>query len=177
MHEIEIKLCYKKKSELTYKLEELGAKLVKEVEIKDKYFSKDVKNIKDAKEFVRIREKNGKAELTFKGKEESNTNVSKKIELNLDISDSKSMEAILEQLNFNIIRENKTKREYWEMDNVELVIVNIIEPVEIDYVEVEGPSEELVNNLVSKLGDCVKPIEKDHFKKMDEAKNQNENRN
>jgi len=167
MHEIEIKLAYENKEDLISKLKELGASPKKNEEIIDTYFSKDSKTLKDAKEFIRIREKGGKAELTFKGEIESEGDIWKRVELNSDVSNPEAIEQMFSAMKFNKIRKNRTLREYWQAGNIEAVIVQIVEPVEIDFAEIEGPSEEAVDDFVKNLGDCVSPIRQDHFKELD----------
>jgi len=164
MYEIEAKLAYDDKEKLVSQLKNLGAILKSEEEITDIYFSKDYTNLKEAKEFIRIRQKNGKAELTFKGETDSEL---KRIEINSDISDAEAVSKMFESMKFKVIRRNKTLREYWESGDIEIVIVQIVEPAKVDFAEVEGPSEELVKDFVNKLVDCVSPIGKDHFKALD----------
>jgi predicted adenylyl cyclase CyaB len=171
MKETEIKLSFNDRQKVIARLKELGASFKENVEIIDSYYSNDSKSLNEAKTFIRIRKKGAFSELTFKGEIESSGDVWKRPEINSQINDPESMEKILEALKFSKILKNRTIRECWKFGDLEIVIVNIIEPAQVDYMEIEGEDEIKIQEFVNKLGDAVSPIPKDHFKKLDEAKN------
>lgn len=167
MHEIEIQLAFKDKEELKKKLESLGAKLTRQEIIEDNYFSQESKSLKDAKRFLRIRKKGDFSEITYKGEVESTGDIEKRIELNCEIKDSNAMNQILDNLNFNNIRKNKSTRDYYEFEDLEIVIVDIIQPVILQHMEIEGESVEEIQIFREKLGDLVFQLPQDHFKEID----------
>jgi adenylate cyclase class 2 len=168
MHEIEIKLAFEDKQKVHDLLISLGFKSMGDETIEDTYYSQEASKLKDAKKFLRIRKKGDFSELTFKGEVESDRDVCKRVELNSGLKDSESMQKILECLGYNVIRKNKSNRQYYKFDNVEIVIVEYFEPVKLNYLEIEGPSEKSVMGVRDKLGDSVSDFPEDSFKKMDE---------
>ena len=167
-HEIEIKLKYEHKQKLIEKLEEIGAKLKKKETLEDTYFSLDHTDMSNTHDLIRIRKKNGKAELTFKGKCETESDIWKRIELNTEINDPDMMTKILEYLHFNTLLQNKSQREYWTLDNVEIVFIDLVKPLRLSWIEIEGPSEGKIQRILDKLGNDVEKIGEDFFKKLDQ---------
>lgn len=169
MKEIEIKLKYNDEKELIDKLEALGGKHTDTYEIIDCYYGKSGETMKTVENLLRIRTKKGVSELTFKGKRETDSNVWERVEINVPIGDSEKMELILKSLGLKRILKNRTLREYWDINGTELGIMKIKEPAEVDFVEIEGKTKEDVENVAKLFVGILQPIDKDHFKKLDEA--------
>lgn len=169
-HEIEIKLKYADKEKIIARLQELKAKFREKYDLADAYFSLTHTDMSNAHDLVRIRQKNEVAELTFKGKCETEGHIWKRIELSTGIGDPESMLQILTYLRFNKISENKSHREFWDLGNVEIAFINFIYPDKIDFIEIEGPSEEEIEVILVKLGDLVTKVGEEGFKKFDEKR-------
>ncbi|MFA4886974.1 MAG: class IV adenylate cyclase [Candidatus Nanoarchaeia archaeon] len=170
MHEIEVKMKYENKENVLAKLKTLGAKFREEYPLNDTYFSLNATDMKDAKEFIRIRKKGEKSELTFKGKKETSSEIWKKIELTTSLGDSEAMNQILDHLGFNRILENKSMREYWMIGDVEIAFISLFQPTELDWLEIEAPSEEKVQKVLDQLNGLAETVGEEYFKKIDEAK-------
>lgn len=168
MKEIEIKLKYGDENALRKKIKNVG-KHTETYEIIDCYYGKDGENMKTAENLLRIRTKKGVSELTFKGKRETDSNVWERVEINVPIGDSEKMELVLKSLGFKRILKNRTIREYWNVQGSELGIMKILEPAEVDFVEIEGKTKEEVEKVTGLFKGILEPIGKDHFKKLDEA--------
>ncbi len=170
MNETEIKLAYFDKERIIYRLKELGAVFKSNQEINDVYYSNKYNSLEEAKTFIRIRTKNKKSELTFKGEISSNDDIWKRIELNSGIENLDNVKKILELLGFKILLNNTTIREYWILNDVEIAIINILEPAKVDYLELECDNEDKIKEVRLKLGGLVSSVKEDHFKKLDEAR-------
>ena len=103
--EIEVKLKFDDKNKVISKLKEINAVFRDKQELFDSYFSLKNDDMKNAHDLVRIRVKNGKGELTFKGKSENKSHIWERIELNTSVGDPKTMLEILNHLGFNKILE------------------------------------------------------------------------
>lgn len=171
MKEIEIKLKYSDEKAVREKLKEINAKLKETYEIIDCYYGKPGETMKTAENFLRIRTKKGFCELTFKGKKETDSNIWERVEINVPVGDHEKMELILKNLGLKMILKNRTLREYWNINGTELGIMKILEPAEVDFVEIEGKTKEDVERVAKLFENVLQPIDKDHFKKLDDISN------
>jgi predicted adenylyl cyclase CyaB len=169
MKEIEIKLKYFNEKSLRDRLAKVGAKPTQTYEIIDVYYAKNGETMKTAESLLRIRTKKGVSEITFKGKKETGSNVWERVEINVPVGDAEKMESILKNLGFVRILKNRTLREYWDVQGTELGIMKILEPAEVEFVEIEGKTKEDVEKTTQSFNGVLEPIGKDHFKKLDEA--------
>ncbi len=169
MKEIEIKLKYTDEKTLRAKLKSLKAKPTQTYEIIDCYYAKNGETMKTAENLLRIRTKKGVSEITFKGKRETASDVWERVEINTAISEPEKMELILAHLGFKRILKNRTLREYWDIQGTELGIMKILEPAEVDFVEIEGKTKESVEQTTNLFTGVLEAIGKDHFKKLDDA--------
>lgn len=157
--EIEIKLTYKNKEKVLEKLKKISGKFKEKYILEDIYFTRYNETLSNPNELLRIRSKNNKYELTFKGKNKENKDkILNRIELNVGISDPKNMIQIIEALGFNEISRKKSEREIWIIKEIELVFMKFLGKEIVELLEVEGPSEKSVMDIVSKLGDSVQPV-------------------
>ena len=167
MNEIEIKLKYSDEKTFRDKLKELNAKPLEIYEIVDCYYGKDGETMKSAETLLRVRTKNGKSELTFKGKKETDSNIWERVEINISIEEPEKMELVLKSLGLKRILKNRTLREYWNVEGTELGIMKILEPAKVDFVEIEGKTKEDVEKVAKLFTGVLQPIDKDHFKQLD----------
>ncbi|MEK6915544.1 MAG: CYTH domain-containing protein [Nanoarchaeota archaeon] len=169
MKEIEIKLKYSNEKDLRDKLKAVKGKPKETYEIIDCYYGKKGETMKTAENILRIRTKKGVSELTFKGKKETDSDVWERVEINVLVGDHEKMELILKSLGFKRILKNRTLREYWDIEGTELGIMKILEPASVDFVEIEGKTKTEVEKITKLFTGVLQPIDKDHFRKLDEA--------
>lgn len=171
-YEIEIKLKYEEedKDEIIAKLNEMGANSEESYELHDTYFSLKHKDMSNAHDLIRIRNKNGKAELTFKGKCETEGHIWKRMELSSGITEPEKMIQILKYLEFNIISENKSQRELWRLNDIEILFIDFTSPSQLKFLEIEASSEEKIQSILQCLGDLVTKVGEENFQKFDEAR-------
>lgn len=167
MKEIEIKLKYTDEVLLRNKLRDLKAKFVERYEIVDYYYTKNGETMKTAENLLRIRTKKGASEFTFKGGRENKGDIWERVEINVPIGNAENMIKILDKIGFSLIRKNKTMREYFLFDNTELVIVKIIEPVNLEFVEIEGKTKESIEKVVKLFKGVLVPVGRDYFRVLD----------
>jgi len=170
MKEIEIKLTYKDRGKIVEKLKEIGAVFREKYVLEDYYFSLTGTDMSNTNDLLRIRKKGSKNELTFKGKCESEGNIWKRVELNTDIGDAEVVLEMFKYLKLNNLSTNKSSREFWDMNDVEIVFSDITYPTEISFIEIEGPTEEKVEMVLKLLDGLVKEAGEEIFKKLDEAR-------
>ncbi len=167
MKEIEIKLKYNDEKAFRDKLKTLKAKVTQTYEIIDCYYAKEGENMKNAQNLLRVRTKKEESELTFKGKRETESDVWERVEINVPIQKPENMGRILNEIGFKLIRKNRTVREYFLLKNTEIVIVKIIEPAKINFVEIEGKTAESVGKVAGLFKGVLEPIGDDYFSAMD----------
>jgi predicted adenylyl cyclase CyaB len=170
MKEIEVKLTYKNRAEVVARLKEIGAVFREKYPLEDYYFSLTGTDMGNTNDLLRIRKKGDNQELTFKGKCETEGHIWERVELNTDIGDAEAVLKMFEYLKLNNLSTNKSFREYWDIEDVELVFSDITYPAEISFIEIEGPTKEKVQEVLDKLGDLVKEAGEEIFKKLDEAR-------
>lgn len=168
-HEIEVKFVYKSKKKVIDLLKKLGAKQVEKFSLHDMYFSKKAfSSMKGVREFVRIRRKNDYAELTFKGKRETKSNIWRRMEVNTPIGDTNAMEKILINTGFKKITDGKSNREAWALKNLEIMFIEITYPTKVVFAEIEGPSEDEVQWLLDALGEVITIMDEELFEKVND---------
>ena len=165
--EIEVKLKYINKEEIKAKLKEIGAKFEEEYDLHDTYFSKEQKSLGEVEEFLRIRKKGDKQELTYKGKKEEDKGIWKREEINVPIGNAENLIKILKCLGLNKIKENKSTRECWKLEEVEIMIINITFPAELNFIEIEAKDIQEIRKVVDLLGSLVEILPEEEFKKLD----------
>jgi predicted adenylyl cyclase CyaB len=164
--EIEIKLWYNNKEELVAHLNKLGAKFIKKTILKDIYLHND--KVLVPYEILRLREDAGKFELTFKGNMNKDTNVWNRKEITAKVHSKEEVLALLDCLGFKITSNITDDREFWELDGVEIHFLSKVSAnvPRTDYLEIEGPTEEEVNQMVERLKPHVRIVTKEETHKF-----------
>lgn len=136
------------KEEIKERLKKVGAKLVK-----PEFFQKRVvfnlpKGHENGNAWLRVRDEQDKITMSYK--EINGDNIEDQKEINLVINSFKEGEEILEAVGCQKKAYQETKREIWQLDNVEICIDEwpFLEP----FVEIEGKSEKEVKKVSKKLG-------------------------
>ena len=170
-HEIEIKLSFKDKDKIIAQLKKIGATFKEKYVLSDIYFSLEDTNMREAKDFIRLRVKNGASEITLKGKRETESDIWRRIELTSKVDNPKAVAQMFNHMKFYTLLENNSEREYWQIGNVEIVFVELTKPTKLNFMEIEGTSEQEVQIILDKLNALVERVGEDYFKKLDEANN------
>lgn len=170
--EIEIKLTYINKPEIVEQLKKWGFHLAKITEINDIYFGLDDKTMSNKNKLFRIRNVDGKMEVTLKDSLVDNNGVWSRREINVGIDNVDATTAILESLGCEFIKENRSKREIWKKDNISFEFISFSVPAVLDLIEVEAEDETEINQIVSDLGGLVAKAGEDIFSVFDKKKDQ-----
>lgn len=154
--EIEVKLTYKNKKEIVKWLKENGFHLAKQKEIQDTYFGAGNHSMSNKNSLYRIRNLVGqKAQLTLKDKCQDQNGVWSRRELEVSIDNIEVMKEILYSLGCILIKENFSQRDIWEDGKVSFEFISFSKPAALSLIEIEGPSQEVIQRIVDKLGDKV----------------------
>ncbi len=119
MLEVEIKARVENPDEIRRKILELGFKFKERIIEKDFYYNHPCRNFKETDEALRIRIKNNKYFLTYKGKKIDN--ISKTREELTSVVDENIVQ-ILERLGFEFVAEIEKVREIYEKDYVKICL-------------------------------------------------------
>ena len=170
MKEIEVKLTYTHKKKVIARLQEIGAVFREKYTLEDSYFSLTGKDMSNTHDLLRVRKKGNKQELTFKGKCETQGNIWERVELTTEIGDAEAVLQMFEHLKFHKLSKSKSSREFWDINDVEVVFTEITSPAKISFIEIEGPTKEQVESILKLLGNLVKEAGEELFKTLDEAR-------
>lgn len=161
MLEIEVKARLRNPERVRKKLSDLGAMRVKTVTQVDTYYNHPARDFAASDEALRLRNEDGKVTVTYKGPKLDKLTKTREEE-NLQISEAKSAEKILERLGFRRVREVKKRREHYTLPGFK-VMLDRVEGLG-EFIEVEKPGEkydprELIEFLKS-LGVDEKDLER-----------------
>ena len=143
--EYEIRVLEMEKESIVKKLESLGA--IKKGEYNQKRYVYDLKPIPKDK-WIRLRTNGIETTLTYKDIESNTIDGTKEVEFKVDSFEVAN--EFLNKIGFMPRSYQENKRIQYTLDNVEIDIDTW--PMIPTYLEIEGNSEEEVNNMVKKLG-------------------------
>ena len=143
-NEIEAKFLDIDKNEIRKKLEQLGAKL-----IKPEVLMKRVVFLLDGHSYARVRDEGGKIVMTYKNILNENSILGTK-EVNVTVDDYDNAILFLKSCGLKPKSHEESYREKWILEDVELCIDTW--PWIPTFLEIEGPNEEKVWEIVQKLG-------------------------
>lgn len=167
--EIEVKLKYKNRQEITDWLKKNGFELSGKKEINDSYYGL-TKELSNKNSFYRIRDIVGVlTELTLKDNFKDKGGIWTKREVNISIDNPEKMATILSSLGCSLIKEHFSMREIWNKGKVEFMFVDFIKPVKLSLIEIEGPSKKSVWDMTSLLGNRVEIVGEDFFSVFDKT--------
>ncbi len=165
MKEIEVKILEINVEAVTATLQKMGAKKILEDSLINTYYDFPSLTLKNENKLLRVREYSDKTELTLKKKiSKEKTKIEEEIQL--EISNPKEMHYILTELGLTPLRRTEKKRisYQWNQTHVDIDFYAGIPP----FLEVEAPTEQLVEEMVKKLGFTMKDTKpwtgKDVFK-------------
>ncbi len=128
--------------------EDFGEDLLTEVACYDKELLW-VKNRKEIAQVVRVRKTSKDVTLTYK-RHEQNTKNSEAVEIELHVDDFEKAKALVEAIGLTIYRTQQKRRHKFQLG--EVIIDFDTWPQCPTYLELEGPSEELLKETAAKLG-------------------------
>ena len=143
--EYEIRVLEMEKESIVKKLESLGA--IKKGEYNQKRYVYDLKPIQKDK-WIRLRTNGIETTLTYKDIESNTIDGTKEVEFKVDSFEVAN--EFLNKIGFMPRSYQENKRIQYTLDNVEIDIDTW--PMIPTYLEIEGNSEEEVNNMLKKLG-------------------------
>jgi predicted adenylyl cyclase CyaB len=151
--EIEAKLKVDSLLEVEHKLGVLGAKFLGE-QLQTDYFFDDINaTLTKTDKCLRLRkqmvEKSESYFLTYKGAKEKSI-LKKRQEIESEINDADSIHKLLLALGYEQVLIVEKKRRLWLFCNCEVALDQLL--LLGDFVEIEGPDEEIISNVQNSLG-------------------------
>lgn len=146
-NEIEAKFVNVDIDEIRHKLSNLSAKLIHSMRDM-KRVTIDTPDMKKKNAFVRVRDEGNKTTLTYKQFDALSLDGVKEVEVIVDDFDTTI--ALLAELGLPYGSLQESRRETWNLDDVEIVIDEW--PWLNPYIEIEGPSEASVRDVATRLG-------------------------
>lgn len=151
--EIEAKLKVDSLREIEHKLAELGAEFLAEQLQTDYHFDDANTTLTKTDRCLRLRKqmvgKNESLFLTYKGAKER-SNLKKRQEIEFEIKDADSVRKLLSALGYEQSLVVEKKRRLWQLGDCEVALDQL--PLLGDFVEIEGPDEEIIATAQEKLG-------------------------
>ncbi len=138
MLEVEIKIKAYNPEAVKKKIAELGGKFLALEKQVDIYFNHPGRDFGETDEALRLRQVNGRVELTYKGRKIDNITKSRE-EITVEVDDLELAKNILVKLGFSPVREVVKEREVYTLGDY-LVMVDNVEKLGT-YVEIEKKSE------------------------------------
>lgn len=172
--EIEAKLNYKSRADVIKKIVSLGGKKGEKFVLEDTYFGAQGSTMSKRNNLIRVRtKKSGEklfSEITFKGNCRDKKGIWERSEITAGVSDGKIAKQIFQKIGLVKISENKSEREEYVLGKCELMFIDFVLPHRISILEVEGPSEKEVGEIILKLVNLVSKTGEDAFRKFDESR-------
>jgi adenylate cyclase, class 2 len=151
--EIEAKLKVDSLEPIEEKLKSIGAEFVAEQIQSDEHFDDAVSSMKNGDKCLRLRRQQVEGDtryvLTYKGPKEK-SNYKKRQEIEVEITNSDSMEHLLSALGYKPKLTVEKTRRLWKYGGCEVALDEL--PVIGCFVEIEGPDDEKITDVQEKLG-------------------------
>lgn len=164
--EIEAKMKVADFAPIREKLKQLGAVEQGSVLESNTFFDSDDRSLLAADKGLRLRQKTRLSDnsesfiITYKGPRQQSA-VKNREELELSVASGKDATGLLEILGFHRILTFEKRRETWILENCEVELDEI--PHLGNFVEIEGPREELILQLREKLGLGDRPMVRESY--------------
>jgi len=150
MQEIEIKFVVKDTKAVTEKLRKLGFKIAIGRHWEKNYLFDDRSaTLQTAGKLLRVRKTPSSQTVTYKGPIDANSKLKHREEIECRIENADTIMRILEEAGFRVRTEYSKYRTVFEK---EAFNISLDETEAGNYLEVEGPSDEEITKLGSKLG-------------------------
>ena len=147
--EQEVKFWLGQPAELEARLKALGAQLVQERIFElNLRFDNPARQLSNAHKVLRLRQ-DQKVRLTFKGPGDLSRDICAREELEVEVSDFKTAQEILETLGYQVVVIYEKYRSAYNLEDIE---VSLDEMPFGNFSEVEGPDEASIHAAADKLG-------------------------
>ena len=154
MNEIEVKILDINPEDVRKKLKALGATKFFDGEVHAIYFDTPDRQLKKAEKILRVRGAGDRVELCVKNKREKSTLFKKAEEIEVLTNDFKETVALVQMLGYQQWNESKRRRECYKLGDVKFDMDHY--QTMPSCIEIEAPTEELVEEYVKKLGFTMK---------------------
>lgn len=180
MIEIEAKVSVENLSELKDKLNQIGANLIGKWEETDAFFDFEDGNLSNSDSALRLRVRRDISSgvesyrITFKGPRQSGS-FKRRQEIEITVNSSEDARNLLSSIGMKERVAYTKRRDSWQMDNcaIELDRIDGIG----NFIEVEGPDEDSIRNILRQLDLSDKPtITKSYLEMILENKKRTTNR-
>lgn len=162
--EIEAKLKVDSHKKIAAKLNELGAEFLEEQLQKDCFFDDEKATLKRTDRCLRLRQELiGEKErifLTYKGAKEKD-NFKKRKEIEIEVENTDSTEKLLSAIGFEKVLVFEKRRRLWRLGQCEVALDKL--PLLGDFVEIEGPDDQIIANVQRSLGLSDSPNIKESY--------------
>jgi adenylate cyclase class 2 len=156
--EIEAKLKVDSLLEIEQKLAELGAEFLAEQLQTDYHFDDASATLTKTDRCLRLRrqmvDESEGCFLTYKGAKEK-SNFKKRQEIEIEIKDADSAQKLLSALGYKEVLIVEKKRRLWLLGGCEVALDEL--PLLGDFVEIEGPDDEMIADVQKSLGLTKQP--------------------
>jgi predicted adenylyl cyclase CyaB len=150
MEEIEIKFLVRESKAITEKLRKLGFRVaVGRHREKNYLFDDPSGNLQKQGKLLRLRKTPSAQTITYKGPISAGSKLKHREEIETRIEDPAPFVRIFREIGFSVTTEYSKYRTIFEKDKF---IVSLDETEAGNYLEVEGPSDEDITKLATKLG-------------------------
>jgi predicted adenylyl cyclase CyaB len=150
MEEIEIKLIVKETKPVTEKLRRLGFRVTVGRHLEKNFLLDNAAgNLEKQGKLLRVRHTPSTQNLTYKGPIATNSKLKHREEVECRIEDAQILLRILKEVGFSVRTEYSKYRTVFGKDSFN---ISMDETEAGNYLEVEGPSDEEITDLVRKLG-------------------------
>lgn len=151
--EIEAKLKVDSHKKIVAKLNKLGAEFVEEQLQKDCFFDDGKAVLKKTDRCLRLRRQLvGEKErifLTYKGAKQKD-NFKKRREIEIEVAQAHATEQLLSAIGFERALVFEKKRQLWRLGQCEVALDKL--PLLGDFVEIEGPDDQIIADVQKSLG-------------------------
>jgi predicted adenylyl cyclase CyaB len=150
MEEIEIKFVVKNTKVVTDKLRKLGFRIAVARHLEKNYLFDDSRgSLQAAGKLLRVRDTASRDTVTYKGPILASSKLKHREEIECRVESADIMIRILEEAGFKVRTEYSKYRTVFEKENFS---ISLDETEAGNYLEVEGPSDQEITNLATKLG-------------------------
>ena len=153
--EIEAKIKVADLGEFGKRLEQVAGRLQSRVIQRDFYYDRAVEPLQGAGSGLRLRQetdhsKREKNVLCFKGPVNHSGSLKEREEIEFEVRDTRKVQDFLHALGYDLCLTFEKHRTVWLLDECVVCLDQVVELG--DYIEIEGPSEQAIDDAASKLG-------------------------
>jgi len=153
--EIEAKIKVADLGEFGKRIEQLEGRLQSRVIQRDFFFDRAVEPLQATGCGLRLRQETDHSDrektlLCFKGPVNHNGSLKEREEIEFEVGDRSKVQKFLHALGYDLFLTFEKHRTVWLLDECLVCLDHVVELG--DYLEIEGPSEQAIDDVASKLG-------------------------